>query len=188
MTIGKHTPKRRGDWAQTSGGRKIWPLDPRPGDFDIFDIAHHLATVNRFNGAAREPYSVGQHSVLISRKLPPGLRLAGLLHDAPEYILADLIRPVKHDPALASYRDVEECMLRAMAAQFGFACPLDPMIKRVETRMLVTELRDLLVDPPGPWKVQADPYPEVLKPWGWRKARREFLADFAEARFEARTS
>lgn len=64
--------QRRGDFICTYTGRKFYPLDPRPEDVCIEDIAHALALVNRFGGHTRVPYSVAQHSVLCCQNAPEG--------------------------------------------------------------------------------------------------------------------
>lgn len=86
---------RIGQWMQTYTGAAIWPLDPRPGDFLVRDIAHHLAMICRFGGATKWHYSVGQHSLLVAGLTGGGAGLEGLLHDAAEYVAGDMIRPIK---------------------------------------------------------------------------------------------
>jgi hypothetical protein len=85
---------------ETASGRYIDPLDPSRGGVYLDDIAHHLAQVNRFNGAARRPISVAEHTILVADRLhsqghgAPTI-LAGLHHDDAEYILNDICRPLK---------------------------------------------------------------------------------------------
>jgi 5'-deoxynucleotidase YfbR-like HD superfamily hydrolase len=85
-------------------GRRLDLLDPSPLDVEIEDIAHGLSRVARWNGqtAGRSAFSVAQHSLLVDElcgfidpKLDPQWRLAALLHDAPEYVIGDLISPFK---------------------------------------------------------------------------------------------
>ena len=84
--------ERKGDWFLTYTGRQFWPLDPRPEDICIRDIAHHLSLCCRFNGACRVHYSVAQHSVMVANILPAPLRFWGLMHDATEAYVGDMVR------------------------------------------------------------------------------------------------
>ncbi|HRO16086.1 MAG TPA: hypothetical protein PLL33_13815, partial [Paracoccus sp. (in: a-proteobacteria)] len=91
-------------WQRMLSGRRLDLLDPTPMDIEIGDIAHGLAFVARWNGQTRGDwaYSVAEHSLLVERivtRADPGIaprwRLAALLHDAPEYVIGDMISPVK---------------------------------------------------------------------------------------------
>jgi hypothetical protein len=91
----------------TFTGRKVNPLDLRPDDISIKDIAHHLSCINRFVGALREPVSVGQHSVFVYRLLKAKYPRLGLFHDAPEAYLGDVSKWVKHHEGMEGYRHYE---------------------------------------------------------------------------------
>src|SRR5438128_8952330 len=90
-------------WQRMLSGRRLDLLDPSPLDVEIADIAHGLARVARWNGqtAGAHIYSVAQHSLLVETiadaraRLNRGRRLAVLLHDAPEYVIGDMISPFK---------------------------------------------------------------------------------------------
>jgi hypothetical protein len=108
-------------------GRRLDLLDPSPLDIEIEDIAHGLARVARWNGQTRGAaiFSVAQHSVLvadIADALEPGApaktRLAVLLHDAPEYVIGDMISPFKAVIG-ESYKSVEVRLLAAIHVRFG---------------------------------------------------------------------
>ena len=92
--------ERVGDWIQTMSGVIFYPLDPRPEEIRIEDIAHALSHQCRFAGHCREFYSVAEHSVRVSRELPQEFMLWGLLHDASEAYLVDLPRPIKRWSAM----------------------------------------------------------------------------------------
>jgi hypothetical protein len=117
----------RGSWSQTHSGRKFHPLDPDPEQIVLEDIAHQLSLVNRFGGATVYPYSVAQHSLLceaLARNIFPGrrnLKRWALLHDAPEYVLGDMVRPVKVQ--LPSYGEMEDRLMSVVATRFQ----LDPL-------------------------------------------------------------
>jgi 5'-deoxynucleotidase YfbR-like HD superfamily hydrolase len=119
-------------WQRMLSGRRLDLLDPSPLDIEIDDIAHGLARVARWNGQTlgQHAFSVAQHTLLvedIARLTAPDLgpqgRLAVLLHDAPEYVIGDMISPFK---ALlgADYRTVEARLLTAIQRRFGLQPPL----------------------------------------------------------------
>jgi len=103
-------------WQRMLSGRRLNLLDPSPLDVEISDIAHGLARVARWNGQTQgeHAYSVAQHSILvldIARAMEPSLnsemQLIALLHDAPEYVIGDMISPFKSVMG-GNYRNVEE--------------------------------------------------------------------------------
>lgn len=102
--------ERRG-CIRTFTGRYVNPLQLRPEDIDIRDIAHHLSLICRYTGACPEHYSVAQHSVYVAEAMlvrygVADAGLAGLLHDAEEAYLNDIASPVKHDPRMAWYCEI----------------------------------------------------------------------------------
>lgn len=114
-------------WQRMLSGRRLDLLDPSPLDVEIADIAHGLARVARWNGQTIGPhiFSVAQHSVLvehIAAAMDPGLplrwRLAILLHDAPEYVIGDIISPFKAVIG-DSYKSVEHRILAAIHLRFS---------------------------------------------------------------------
>jgi 5'-deoxynucleotidase YfbR-like HD superfamily hydrolase len=114
-------------WQRMLSGRRLDLLDPSPLDIEIGDIAHGLARVARWNGQTKgeHAFSVAQHCVLveaIAGALKPRLdrkfRLAALLHDAPEYVVGDLISPFKAAMGL-NYKSFEDRILRAIHIRFG---------------------------------------------------------------------
>jgi hypothetical protein len=151
----------RGDWMQTGSGRRFYPLDPRPDDIDIEDIAHALSNLCRFAGHCRLFYSVAQHCVIVSNLLPPRLKLAGLLHDATEAYLVDVPRPLK--VALPGYKEIEHRLEAVIAEKFGVDFS-DPRIKRADNIALMTEARDLLGRTPADWGVDEIPAKIVVHP------------------------
>ena len=193
------TSERRGDWQQTFTGRQAWALDPRPEDIDVRDIAHSLALQCRFAGHCRQPYSVAEHSVRVSFVAEKAYRgyhehtrngeavirtytLAALLHDASEAYCVDVPRPLK--PYLTGYKDIERLVTDAVERWANLpagACE-EWNIKHADEVLLATEARDLMCAPPASWDLRADPLPEIIEPWGWERAEREFLARFEALR------
>lgn len=131
-------------WQRMLSGRRLDLLDPSPVDVEVEDIAHGLARVARWNGqtAGPLPFSVAQHSVLVEKfcaELRPGWpakwRLAALLHDAPEFVIGDLISPFK--AALGGdYKAIERRLMRAVHLRFGLPAdlpePVERLIKRAD--------------------------------------------------------
>lgn len=125
-------------WQRMLSGRRLDLLDPTPVDIEIGDIAHGLAFVARWNGQTEGdfPYSVAEHSLLVetlfSRLGPavePRWRLAALLHDAPEYVIGDMISPVK--AAIGEgYGALDERLTAAIHLRFGLPAAIPAAIKR----------------------------------------------------------
>lgn len=121
-----NTPARA--WQRMLSGRRLDLLDPSPFDIEIEDIAHGLARVARWNGQTKgeHAFSVAQHCVLVERLAvelsPSGLtkeaRLMALLHDAPEYVVGDLISPFKAAVGI-NYKSLELKLLAAIHLRFG---------------------------------------------------------------------
>lgn len=119
-------------------GRRLDLLDPTPVDIEIIDIAHGLAFVARWNGQTRGDwaYSVAEHSILVEQifaqsnvNIEPQWKLAALLHDAPEYVIGDMISPVK--AALGDeYGQMDERIAAAVHRRFGLPAQLPAQIKK----------------------------------------------------------
>src|SRR6202790_5214201 len=190
-------------WQRMLSGRRLDLLDPSPLDIEIADIAHGLARVARWNGQTRGAhiFSVAQHTLLVEavmREQTPRvdirLRLAALLHDAPEYVIGDMISPFKVVLG-GDYKAVEKRLLAAIHIRFG----LPPVLADAITRQIkdavrgaayleATELAGFAQaeakrlfgrDPGLPISARQD----YLTPWTAAKAEKRFLA-----RFKALTS
>lgn len=125
-------------WQRMLSGRRLDLLDPAPLDIEVEDIAHGLAFVARWNGQTRGDfaYSVAEHSLLVEEifaRANPGIahrwRLAALLHDAPEYVIGDMISPVK--AAIGpGYGDLDARLTAAVHLRFGLPAALPTPIKK----------------------------------------------------------
>jgi hypothetical protein len=166
----------------TFTGGVFWPIDPRPEEINIQDIAHHLSLICRFTGAVKSFYSVAQHSVLCSRMVSierDDDARWGLLHDASEAYLADVARPVK--PHLYNYRVLESRLARAVAERFGLQFPIPKSVHLADDMLLCGERRDLLPDGPGwEWAKSIPPLRFTIVPWEPDVAEAEFLKRFEE--------
>lgn len=114
-------------WQRMLSGRRLDLLDPSPLDVEIEDIAHGLARLARWNGqtAGDYPFTVAQHSLLVEELLvalypqaPRTWRLVALLHDSPEYVVGDLISPLKAAIGF-DYKAVEKRLLEVVHIRFG---------------------------------------------------------------------
>lgn len=164
------------NWIQTFTGRQVWPLRMRPEDVDIKDVAHALSMLCRFNGHSLRYYSVAEHSVRVSRALPADLALWGLLHDAGEAYLSDLPRPVKRQ--LPEFGEYEDKVLRVVADKYGLIWPMPKEVATADTRLLVTEARDLMLPPPDSWGIDLEPLPGEITPWPAEEAEKAYLDAF----------
>jgi hypothetical protein len=134
-------------YIMTHTGRRFRPLDPRPEDVCLEDIAAALSKKCRFGGHCRQFYSVASHSMLVGLGLladecPPDVILWGLLHDAAEAYLEDLPRPLKD--VLPGYRASEERLLIVIAERFGLTWPMPVDVVRWDNIALVIEAHALM--------------------------------------------
>lgn len=170
------------DWIITYTGRAVYPLDLRPEDVCIDDIAHALSLQCRWGGHTREFYSVAEHSVRVALLCPIEHRLWGLLHDAAEAYLIDVPRPLKGTPDLAAYRMAEHNAMRAICEAFDLPLEMPAVVAEADDILLATEARDLL--PPSlleQWTPPtAQPIPFPITPRPWDTAERQFLNMFRE--------
>jgi 5'-deoxynucleotidase YfbR-like HD superfamily hydrolase len=185
-------------WQRMLSGRRLDLLDPSPLDVEIADIAHGLARVARWNGqtSGAHIFSVAQHTLLVETimraqddEIDDRLRLAALLHDAPEYVIGDMISPFK--AALGDgYKSIEKRLLAAIHIRFSLPPVLAPEIEKqikaadrgaayLEATLLAgfseSEAKRLFGRDPGlPDEVRED----YLTPWTAAKAEKRFLDRF----------
>lgn len=153
---------RRGSWLQTYSGVRVWPLDPRADEIHFDDVCVGLARECRYGNHAREFYSVGEHSVLVSQfcerlALERGWSRAsarwvagiGLLHDASEAYLGDIPRPLKRQRAMRGYRKLEAKWWTQICRRFDLFPTESAMalVHEVDNRLLLDEIDALLLDP-----------------------------------------
>ena len=140
MASRNSTPPRA--WQRMLSGRRLDLLDPSPIDIELEDIAHGLARVARWNGQTEgdHAFSVAQHSLLVAnlasglrKELANKWRLAALLHDAPEYVIGDLISPFKAAVGL-DYKAFEDRLLQAIHVHFGLPGELPKSVTQLIKR------------------------------------------------------
>lgn len=126
ITTMPRTDQERRGCIRTFTGLYVNPLQLRPEDIDHRDLAHHLSLICRYTGACPEHYSVAQHSVYVAERMwnrygCAEAAMAGLLHDAAEAYFNDIASPVKHDPRMQWYRDLEHEAALMIFAKYGVA-------------------------------------------------------------------
>lgn len=141
----------RGDWMQTYTGRAFFPLDPRPDDLDLRDIAHALGMVVRYAGHVTRFYSVAEHCVLMSEAVAPENAAWALLHDAPEAYIGDMVRPLKRQPSMAAYVEADDRIMATICYRFDLDYAMPAEVKLADTRILRDERAELLGPSPQPW-------------------------------------
>lgn len=172
----------RGDgWYVDSKGRKFFPCDPLPSEFDIEDIAFTLSNLCRWGGKV-EFISVAEHSCMVSDNCPTAYKLLGLLHEIDEAAMGlDCVRPLKYQ--LPELVKIGNHIWSVAAPVFGLPTtnPRDvPALKEADDRCLITERNQLM--PAGPntrnWycdHVGLKPYDYRVQNWAPIIARREFM-------------
>jgi uncharacterized protein len=183
----------RGDWMITRTGRRFFPLDPKPEDVNVYDIAHALAHICRYGGHVPSFYSVAQHSSLMADHFydlgEPVLALWALVHDAAEAYIGDMIKPLKRDmPAfVAAEARLENVIWRALGMTEVGGCPFNGIPEQVhyaDKRMYTSERLAFFPDADKLGrKPTQEPLiqPSLLIPtWSPGEARTAWLSRFIE--------
>jgi hypothetical protein len=202
MTAAKRATADTRVWQRMLSGRRLDLIDPSPLDIEIADIAHGLARVARWNGqtSGAHIFSVAQHTLLVEAvmrahtpRIDEKLRLAALLHDAPEYVIGDMISPFKAVLG-GDYKAVEQRLLSAIHIRFGLppvlSANITAQIKNadrgaayLEATVLAgfseAEASRLFGRDPGLSESVCENY---LTPWSAAKAEKRFLARFNSLR------
>ncbi len=192
------TPDRA--WQRMLSGRRLDLLNPSPVDIELSDIAHGLARVARWNGqtVGDYPFSVAQHSVLVmalfaahSPEAPARDRLYALLHDAPEYVMGDIISPLKAAMG-GDYKDLEKKLLSAIHIRFALPAnrpaALGRAIKKADRDSAYFEAVHLAgFEPeearkyfgaPDMAQFEVDEFERLIRPWPTQEAHDRFVDAF----------
>jgi 5'-deoxynucleotidase YfbR-like HD superfamily hydrolase len=184
-------------WQRMLSGRRLDILDPSPVDVELIDIAHGLARVARWNGqtGGDYPFSVAQHSVFVleifAAMMPaatPRDRLYALLHDAPEYVMGDIISPFKAAMG-GNYKEVENRLLGAVHLHFALNATapvaVQRQIKKADKEAAyheavnlagfeVEEARKFFGEPTLP-AFELERFEQLIRPWPTREAHDRFV-------------
>ena len=195
-------PKPPRAWQRMLSGRRLNLLDPSPLDVEIEDIAHGLARVARWNGQTKgdHPFSVAQHCLAVERLTlsiesgwPARWRLGSLLHDAPEYVIGDLISPFKAALGL-DYKAFERRLLAAIHIRFGLPEALPETVTKTiktadrisahqEARLLAgfsqAEAAEFFGVPEEAARL-GDGLAELFTPWPADAAEQRYLSHFRQ--------
>jgi uncharacterized protein len=166
---------RKGDWMQTFTGLAFWPLDPRPNEIRLLDIAHGLSKLCRYGGQCVRFYSVAEHSLLVASQAPDHLKLTALMHDASEAYLIDVPRPLKRN--LDGYAEIENRLMETIAGRFGFDWPMPDEIKQLDERIIEDERQQNMSEPPRFWG-HREPLGVTLQCWAPPTAAANFMTAF----------
>ena len=186
-------------WQRMLSGRRLDLLNPMPMDIEIEDIAHGLARVARWNGQTlgAASFSVAQHSLLveaiftaIGSSFDSKASLAALLHDAPEYVVGDMISPFKAVIG-GDYKAVEHRLLNAIHLRFGLPKEQpDALLERIKAAdhmaayFEATELAGFDEEEArrifGQPQIHSATYETLLYPWGADIAKVRFLDRFTQ--------
>ncbi len=185
-------------WQRMLSGRRLDILDPSPLDVELTDIAHGLARVARWNGQTLGdfPFSVAQHSIFVleifralHRQADDRAQLYALLHDAPEYVMGDLISPFKTVMG-GNYKQVEQRLQSAVYLRFSLgalpAAALSRQIKKADREAAYfeavhlagfeqDEARRFFGEPTVP-AFDLDQFDRLIRPWPTREAFERFVA------------
>jgi hypothetical protein len=167
-------------WMQTYSGEPFYPLEAKPEEVEILDIAHALSMVCRYAGHCLRFYSVAEHSVLLSHTVDPEHARWALLHDATEAYMGDMVRPLKHE--MPEFMSAEDRLMEVIAEKFNLVGPMPDQVKEHDTRIVVDERNQNMVPSRIPWSL-LDGYRPLgvkLNCWSPTRAKAEFLSRFQQ--------
>lgn len=172
-------------WMQTYTGKRFDFHRARLEDINIQDIAHHLSLLCRFNGATSRFYSVAQHSLYVSYFAPKKFHLWGLLHDAAEAYVGDVINPIKQLDEYDELRVVEKKIEVTIWRRFGLLgldepnLGIPPEVRAVDLAMCLTEGKQLLGSTKD-WGLSGKALAVTILPYSPAEAERVFLERYEE--------
>ena len=172
-------------YTELYSGRRLYFLNPQPEQFTIEDIAHGLALTCRYNGQCKTFYSVAEHCIWVASSLPNSLKKAGLLHDAPEAFMGDMVSPLKQH--MPKFSEIEDKIHTVVNEKYGIK-PLSDvdksMLKMVDMQVRMTEARVLMKSQGAEWSEFGDLEEiegvNIKQPMPWEQAEFFFLQGCSE--------
>lgn len=168
--------ENRSGWIQTYTGIAFYPMQPRPEEIDVIDIAHALSMLCRFAGHVERFYSIAEHCVHIHDWIEDEYKFAALMHDSSEAYLVDIPKPVKN--YLNEYVLIEKNLEAAIFAKYNIPYPFHPRVKEGDNRILIDERNALLKKPPMLWNHEPEPLGIKIQNWSPEVAKEQFLDRF----------
>ncbi len=168
----------RGGYMCLAKGRVFYPLDPRADEVFIEDIAQSLAHQIRYNGLSDKPVNIGQHSCQCSwladvRGESDNVQLAALMHDAPEFIVGDMVRPIKIN--MPTFKKLELGIERVIGQRFNLPQIDHSIIKYYDNLSLSWEKRDMYAS--------SELWPHMLPVPDWCPTMHTWTTDYTQHRF-----
>lgn len=189
------TPLPKRPVIRTFTGKELNPLDLKPEDVDIIDIAHALAHVPRFGGQTKRPIYIAQHCVYVFKlcmSQPKPIPLKALLHDAVEAYLGDVTKWVKMSPAMEFFRQCEDAGQAVIDQVFGVPPGEHPAVEWADRVMVRFEGRHVMGFGPA-FTIDHPNYPPLTEeeldlvgnwyPWSSMKSKERFLETFYELKW-----
>lgn len=168
--------KRIGDWIETWSGISFYPLDPRPEEILIEDIARGLSLQCRYVGQIKFHYSIAQHCVLLHDAIEDQHKKQILLHDGSEAYICDIPSPIK--PYLTNYKSIENNLQTMIYVKYGIDPIEHPRVKEFDKRILLDEKQVLKTNSNTNWNFFGGPLGITIEQWSPEKAYDEFLNRF----------
>lgn len=161
------------------GGQFFDLLSPSTSEYDIYSIAIPLSNLCRYTGHVTKFYSVAEHSVLVSKIVPPKYALEGLLHDASEAFVGDVSSPLKK--LLPVYKDIEDEVQKDIAKRFSLVYPFPEEIHKADKQLYWSERKIIAPAVDTLWHKEFRASRKV-EPQGWSPsiARKKFISRFNE--------
>lgn len=152
--------------------------NPHGFDFKIETIAHALSNICRYGGHSNRFYSVAEHSVLVSRVVPPEFAMVGLLHDASEAFVGDMPSPLK--AMCPEYRAIEDRVQEAIAERYGLQYPFPPEIKFADKSVYKAERLQITNVADEVWHTDIPAADILVAGMNPKNARAFFMARYRE--------
>lgn len=170
-------------WTWGYSGKHVHTLAPTTADIELVDIARGLATQCRYSGHTTKPYTVAEHSVIVSLMVDPRFAREALLHDAAEAYIGDLVRPLKYRDCMKAFRDAEARLEAAIFARFEVVPTVESRaaVKAIDDRILVDEVSQVIRGgDTAPVARYGPPLGVKIECLSWQKAEHAFLRRFRE--------